>query len=217
MTGIESVADALASAHRGPALVTSCLEDGPRNVKEAYLVQEAVLRRLQPGSRPTAWKVSPARDGSDPLASPVPPAGVLASPAVIRAGERLLLGVECEIAFRFGEAPQAQLTEAQDSLESVAEAFVLMELCITRLRDWSDAAPTGRLADFQAQGAFVLGSGRSDWRAIDCAHQEAQLRIDGRTVTRTWAHMRRETSRDCSHGRSGIARGAECRWRRATS
>jgi 2-keto-4-pentenoate hydratase len=185
MTGIEAIADALASAHRGAPIVAGAPEEGPRNVKEAYLVQEAVLRRLEPGRRPIAWKVSPVRDGSDPLASPVPTAGVLASPATIRVNERVLLGVECEIAFRFGEAPRAQLTEAHDPLESVAEAIVLMELCITRLIDWSGASPVWRLADFQSHGAFVLGSGRADWRAIDYARQEAQLRVDGRTVTRT--------------------------------
>lgn len=185
MTGIEALADALASAHRGAAILGGADDAGPRNVKDAYLVQEAVLQRLEPGQRPVAWKVSPVRDGSDPLASPVPTAGVLASPAIIRANERLLLGVECEIAFRFGEAPRAQMTEAHDPLESIAEAIVLMELCITRLQDWSSASPMWRLADFQSHGAFVLGSGRSDWRAIDYARQEAELRVDGRTVART--------------------------------
>lgn len=185
MIGIEAIADALASAHRGAPIASSSAEDGPRNVKDAYLVQEGVLRRLEPGRRPTAWKVSPVRDGSDPLASPVPPSGVLPSPATIRANERVLLGVECEIAFRFGEAPRAEMTEAHDALDSIAEALVLMELCITRLRDWSEASPMWRLADFQSHGAFVIGSGRTDWHSIDYAHQEAQLRVDGRVVTRT--------------------------------
>jgi 2-keto-4-pentenoate hydratase len=183
--GIEAIADALASAHRGVPIVSGGFGEGPRNVKDAYAVQEAVLRRLEPGKRPTAWKVSPVRDGSDPLASPVPPACVLASPATIRANERVVLGVECEIALRFGETPRAELTEAHDPLDSVSEALVLMELCITRLRDWSDASPMWRLADFQSHGAFILGSGRPDWRGIDYTRQEAQLRIDGRTVTRT--------------------------------
>lgn len=184
MDSIEEIADALAAAHK-QAAVRAGADDGPRNVKDAYLVQEGVLRRLSGGRRPTAWKVSPVRDGSDPLASPVPPACVYASPATMHAGERLLLGVECEIAFRFQSAPRVERTEAHDPLESIGEAVVLMELCETRLANWSEASPMWRLADFQSHGAFIVGSGRSDWRAIDYAHQEAELRIDGRAATRT--------------------------------
>jgi 2-keto-4-pentenoate hydratase len=184
MTGIEAIADALAAAHRGRAIVSGG-DEGPRNVKDAYAVQEAVLRRLAPGQRPTAWKVSPVRDGSDPLASPVPPACVHASGARLRAEERVLLGIECEIAFRFGEAPRVERTEAHDPLDSVAEAVVLMELCETRLADWSEATTMWRLADFQSHGAFIVGSGTSDWRSIDYAKQEAELRIEGRRAART--------------------------------
>jgi 2-keto-4-pentenoate hydratase len=194
MHSIEEIADALAAAHTHAAIRAGA-EDGPRNVKDAYLVQEGVLRRLSGGRRPTAWKVSPVRDGSDPLASPVPPACVHASPATIPAGERLLLGVECEIAFRFERAPRVELTEAHDPLDSIGEALVLMELCETRLANWSEAPPMWRLADFQSHGAFVVGSGRGYWRAIDYAHQEAELRIDGRVATRTvGGHATRDLS-----------------------
>jgi 2-keto-4-pentenoate hydratase len=183
MTGIEAIADALAAAHRGRAIVAGNA-GGPRNVSDAYAVQEAVLRRLAPGKRPTAWKVSPARDGSDPLASPVPLSGVHADSATISMGERVVLGVEAEIAFRFGRTPAVDFTRFDEALESVDEALVLIELCETRLADWPEASPLWRLADFQSHGAFVLGSGTRDWRAIDYARQEAELRIDGRVAAR---------------------------------
>lgn len=180
---IDAMARLLAGAHRGRAIAVEA-NAGPRNVQEAYRVQEAVLRWLAPGSRPTAWKVSPARDGSDPLASPVPPAGVLASPASISAGERIRLGVEAEIAFRFGAAPRVDFAHADDALESVSEALVLLELCETRLADWSVAPELCRLADFQSHGAFVLGTGTRAWRDIDYARQEVEMRINNSIAVR---------------------------------
>jgi 2-keto-4-pentenoate hydratase len=183
MTGVEKMVRALVGAHRGEAVRVGG-DGGPSNVMDAYRVQEAVLRELSPGVRPTAWKVSPAREGADPLASPVPPSGVHRSPAAIPMDERIVLGVECEIAFRLGDTPRVDFAAPDDALESVAEAIVLLELCETRLADWSEASPLWRLADFQSHGAFVLGSGTRDFRSLDYARQEAQLRINGRVVVR---------------------------------
>ena len=183
MTGVEKMVQALCAAHGGEPLRVGP-NGGPRNVMEAYRVQEGVLRGLSEGRRPTAWKVSPVRDGSDPTASPVPAQCVHASPATIDPGERIVLGIECEIAFRFASTPRIDFANAADALESVGEALVLMELCETRIADWSEASPLWRLADFQSHGAFVLGSGTRDWRAIDYPRQEAQLLINGRPVVR---------------------------------
>ena len=183
MGDLAPIIDALAAAHRGRLVRTSHV-DGPANVMEAYQVQDGVLRALSHG-RPTAWKIGPARDGSDPLASPVPAQCVHRSPARIAAGERIVLGVEAEIAFRFGATPRVDFTRFEDALEAVEQALVLIELCETRLADWSEASPLWRLADFQSHGAFVLGSGTPDWRAIDYATQEAELRIDGHVVARS--------------------------------
>jgi 2-keto-4-pentenoate hydratase len=183
MTGVETMVKALCAAHAGAWLSVGA-NGGPRNVMEAYRVQEGVLRELSQGRRPTAWKVSPVRDGSDPLASPVPAQCVHASPARLSTGERIVLGVECEIAFRFASTPPVDQAGGEDALESVGEAIVLMELCESRLSDWAETSPLWRLADFQSHGAFVLGSGTRDWRTIDYARQEAQLHINGRPVVR---------------------------------
>ncbi len=183
MSDIHAIAQALASAHRGKPIVAGA-NDGPINVKDAYAVQDEVLRILAPGRHPVAWKVSPPRGGADPLMSPVPAQGVLSSPATVCAGERIVLGVECEIAFRFAEAPTVDLADAHAPLDGIGEAIVLIELCETRIANWSDASPLWRLADFQSHGAFVLGTGTTEWRALDYARQEAQLRVNGRSVAR---------------------------------
>lgn len=183
VTRIDEMARALRNAWGGAPVRVGGM-DGPSNVLEAYAVQERVLHELSAGRRATAWKVSPVSDGADPVASPVPPQGVHASPATISADERILLGVECEIAFRFGRAPRADFASFDLGLDGVEEALVLIELCETRLADWAEAPALWRVADFQSHGAFVLGSGTRDWRSLDYARQEAQLRVNGRPVAR---------------------------------
>ena len=155
----------------------------PSSVEESYRIQERVLRHLASERRASAWKVSPPRPGAEPLASPVPPARVFASPARICAGNRIVLGVEAEIAFRFGSSPRTDSDSAQVA-EAVSEAVVLIELCETRFSDWNGASALSRLADFQSNGAFVVGTGEQSWQSIDFASQEAMLMVDGSVAAR---------------------------------
>ncbi|HET7731480.1 MAG TPA: fumarylacetoacetate hydrolase family protein [Usitatibacter sp.] len=146
-------------------------ELAPGTVEDAYRVQRDVLRALDGERRPVAWKVSPPKPGAPPQASPVPLAGLHRSPAVL-VPQGIVLGIECEVAFRLGRNG------------AVSEAFALIELCTTRYADWSAADALSRLADFQSHGAFVLGSGTPAWQR-DYAGQRVELRIEGKVVKST--------------------------------
>lgn len=159
----------LLEARAGGKLVDAASEPGPADLGEVYRVQDNVLRALAGGARPGAWKAIPPRPGTEPAASPVPPACVVPSPAK-RAAGRELLGVEAEIAFRLGA-----------DLHPV-EALVLIELCETRLAEWAKASQLWKLADFQSNGALIVGSGTRAWRDIDFAAQTVELLINGRQV-----------------------------------
>lgn len=149
------------------------------DVDEAYWVQEVVLRGLDP-RRPTAWKVSPPRDGVPSYSSPTLARGLKASPAQFSGANRLL-GVEAEVAFRFAHAPRAD--GSRDAVEAaVAEAFVLIELCESRYLNWDAAPALCRVADFQSHGGFALGSGTADWRGIDFSVQAVELSINGKVA-----------------------------------
>lgn len=142
-------------------------EDAPRDAEEAYGIQDLVLQALSGGRRTSAWKAIPPRPGGAQLASPVPPDGLLRSPATARAPSLGFLGVEAEIGFRLGRDLQAE------------EALVLIELCETRLAGWESAPALWKLADFQSHCAFVLGSGTKAWRAIDFSAQPAEVFVNG--------------------------------------
>ena len=177
----EALAARLIEAHRR-AIAFACEPDlAPSSVEEAYRVQEAVLRAIEGDRRPVAWKVSPPRPGVEPLASPVPAAGLRASPARIVERTGVLLGVEAEIAFRLGSDRASRQAVEEPAVE---EAFVLIEVCETRFSNRDQVDALSRLADFQSHGAFVIGSGTRDWRRLDFAKQEVELRLGGRVVKR---------------------------------
>lgn len=179
---LERLARLLIDARTGGSLVRS--DDAPRDATEVYWIQEAVLQALSGGRRASLWKAIPPRAGADPLATPVPPQGILRSPASAAPARRGLLGVEAEIAFRLGEGL------------AVEEALVAIELAETRLADWKGAGAWWKLADFQSHGAFVLGSGTRAWRAIDFAAQSVELLVNGVSKARaTGAHPSGDPSR----------------------
>lgn len=175
---------ALLAAHVHAAPSTCDLAAAPADLDTAYAVQQEVLAALAKELRPTAWKVSPPRAGAAPLASPVPPQGVFASPAVIRPPESGLLGIECEIAFRFLSTPAQGA--GREELARITEAVVLIELCATRFADFDTAPPLARLADFQSHAAFVVGTGIRDWSGLDFAAQPVSLYVHGRSVMETY-------------------------------
>jgi 2-keto-4-pentenoate hydratase len=162
---VERLARLLIEARTVGSLVRS--DDAPRDAAEVYWIQDAVLHAVSGGRRANVWKAIPPRAGAQPLASPVPPQGLLPSPATTRAPKHGLLGVEAEIAFRLGADLKAE------------EALVAIELCETRLADWKGANLWWKLADFQSHGAFVLGDGIKAWRAIDFAAQQVEVLVNG--------------------------------------
>ena len=201
MDDAQRIARLLIDAHRTGGLIDPLVQRGPADVRCAYRAQDLVLQGLSPAGRPAAWKVSPPKTGAEPVVSPVLPEHVLRSPART-AGRRGLLGVEAEIAFRIGENLEPK------------EALVLLELCETRLQDWHSAPTLWKLADFQSNGALVLGSGVRDWRKLDFASQTVELLVNGRQVKRaTGSHPSGDPStlvpRGVLHGaaRGGIRAG----------
>ena len=179
MADVEPLAAFLVEARRigRPAAVDARV--APASVLEAYRVQQHVLDRVAYGRRPIAWKVSPPQPGEEPLASPVPPDGVLQSPARISAGGRTVLGIEAEIAVRFAAPPPVGggIAGARAAAECL---LVLIELCESRIASPAQAPPLWKLADFQSHGAFVLGSGSRDLRT-DFHAQKVEVTIDGRS------------------------------------
>ena len=175
---VEAAAAALLQARRQHGQITASALDGPQNAEQAYAIQERVRAALERG-RATAWKVGTSAAGIEPSAAPIFGFTVLASPACVAAGSFHMLAAEVEIAFRVGHDlppgyPENLLQQAIDSV------IVAIELCDTRLQDFRNASAWWKLADNQSNYGLVLGSGRSDWAALDFSSQVAEFHVNGR-------------------------------------
>ncbi len=155
---------------------------------DTYAVQDAVFKQLWPGERPAAWKVGAPNDKVEPAAAPI--RFVHRSPASVDAQGMQMIGVEAEIAYRFGRAlPMRERPYMDEEVAgAVEEIVVAIELCDTRLAGWKTAPPLWKLADFQSNAALIVGSGTRNLRAIDFARQEVELSFGGKTKQATGAH-----------------------------
>jgi 2-keto-4-pentenoate hydratase len=169
-------------AHGGPRFegLDPALFVAPRDAAGAYAVQQAVAHELGwfASGRASAWKVgAPARDAT-PEATPLPPAGVVESPATLAAGAFTSIGIEGEVAFRLRD-PSGSTDDA------IGEIVVTIEIVAPRFRDLAAMPALLRLADQGVHGALVVGSGIA-WRGpIDWARQVAVVRRNGITVAET--------------------------------
>lgn len=178
---------ALIQAYRRHERLAAAPGAGPSDAEAAYAVQGAVWRTMVGEERSTVWKVGAASLDAEPLAAPMFPRHVAGTPAAFLRKGFFSLGVEAEIAFRFGRDLPARpkpYTRAE-ILDAIAAAYVAMELVDTRLADAQGAGPFWRLADNLLNGGFVLGDELPGWRAVDFAALTAAVRVDGREIAKT--------------------------------
>ncbi len=171
----KDIAGLLLKAHADGAQFSSSDHPSPRDVDEVYHVQDLVYARLANGARPVAWKVGGPGDEAEPTIAPILPRRVLTSPARIAAGDFHVIGVEAEIAFRFVR----DLQDGEDIASAIGDAVAAIELCDSRLADWTSAAPLWKLADNQMNWGLVVGAGTTRWQHVDFKAQRAELWIGG--------------------------------------
>jgi len=159
------------------ALPASCR---PSTLEDAHAIQVATAAHL--GDAIVGWKVGATPDGR--LAR-----GAILRSRLLASGARLaakvvpLLGVECEIAFRFDTdlAPRTR-PYTYDEVAGAVTALPGIEVVDSRFRGYPNAPALDRIADCMSNGAFVTGAPRADWRSVDLSKLDAELTIDGVTI-----------------------------------
>jgi 2-keto-4-pentenoate hydratase len=159
------------------ALPASCR---PSTLDDAHAIQMVTAGLL--GDAIAGWKVAATPDGH--LAR-----GAILRSRLVRSGARLdaqtmpLLGVECEIAFRFDiDCPPRDHAYAYEDVAAAVTALPAIEVIDSRFRGYPSAPFLDRVADCMSNGAFVAGVPRDDWRAFDLARLAADLAFDGTTI-----------------------------------
>jgi 2-keto-4-pentenoate hydratase len=176
---IHRAADLLLAARRDRRPVPGFPEDGrPHTIEEAWSIQDRVVEAL--GGR-GGWKVGAANATSEPGVAPLPASGMHTGTTRLVAAGFNFVGIEAEIAFRFGrDLPRrdADYTTAE-VLSAVESVHPAIEVVDARLTDWRSRPAIEQAADLGNHGAFVLGPANPAARAdIDQTRVTARVLVD---------------------------------------
>lgn len=186
---IQQAGQALARARRDGKRIAS-LPDScrPRSVDDVHAIQDATVAAL--GERVAGWKVSPPIEGRL-VRGVILSSVVFESPAQVAAARMPMLGVECEIAFRFArDLPRRSTDYSYDEVAQAVTAFPAIEIVDTRFTDYAATPLLDRSADCVSNGGFVRGPLQPAWRGRDLRNIEVVLAIDGQEIVRrTGGHV----------------------------
>lgn len=163
------------------------LDTVPADADAAYRIQDRVADALGwfRDARASAWKVGAASADATPVAVPLPPGGVVRSPAHFPAETFHAIGIEAEIAFRFGAALDVETVGGTfDGSRAIGELVVTIEVVDSRIREGAKAPALVKLADAQQHGALVVGDSIA-WRPLDWRALRATVRRNGSVVADT--------------------------------
>ncbi len=188
--GPASIARRFADARRDRTRVPLAdLSGSVTTADEAYDIQEAVAREFGWFAQhpPTAWKTGAPDRAAIPIAAPIPPVLLRGSPAVFVASEFHRIGIEAEIALRFSANvyPDQVAARGFDWTKVVGEMLVGIEIVDSRIDEPAHAPALLKLADFQQNGAYVVGTSVPCTGAIDWAVQRARVLRNGVVVADT--------------------------------
>ena len=171
----------LAARHSGqrPAALPENMR--PRTVGDAYAIQDAVAAKL---GAIGGWKVGAKNASAEPTCAPLPATLILRSPQRFAAGRFAHNAVEAELAFTLSHdlPPRPKPYRVADLEAAVATVHAAIEIVDSRFVDLNGVDALSLLADFQSNGALVVGNGVALPQAFQSSTQQVTLEIDGKRV-----------------------------------
>jgi 2-oxo-3-hexenedioate decarboxylase/2-keto-4-pentenoate hydratase len=171
------------------------LDMRPRDETEGYTVQQALHDLLDRGGLGpiTGHKIgctTPVMQAflgiPGPCAGGVPAATVHESRALVRHGDYIRVGAECEIAVRLGAdlGPDGAPFERDRVARAVDSVLAAMEIVDDRYRDYRTLGVPTLIADDFFNAGCVLGPPIARWQALDLAALRGVTRLNGTEVGR---------------------------------
>jgi 2-keto-4-pentenoate hydratase len=176
MTDIATAARMLLDARTTGAPIASLPTDvQPQTAGEAYAIQDAQIAAL---GGIGGWKVGARAPDAEPNCAPLPRPLVFGSPHAFAPFRFPMHLVEAEIAFTLASdlPPRASAYTIDDVAAAVASVHAAIEILGSRYVDWRAQPPLAQLADFQNNGALVVGEGRATGTRID--QRATTVRVD---------------------------------------
>ncbi|WP_338086085.1 2-keto-4-pentenoate hydratase [Gluconacetobacter azotocaptans] len=160
------------------------LPEGYRVVSaaDAYAVQHETIRAL--GGRIAGWKVGARTPEAEPFAAPILQATLFDDTTVLPPGLCRHIGVEAEIAYRFGRAlpPRDEPYTTAEIRDAIASVHTAIEIVDTRFVTPGSQPALDHLADQQSHGALFVGPAVADWQSLVPLEERVILTIDGKVV-----------------------------------
>jgi 2-keto-4-pentenoate hydratase len=151
----------------------------PADAAAAFAVQHRTLALRSQAIG--GWKVG-AKSLAGPIqGAPLPADRILKSGAVVRCEDYPLLGLELEIAFRFGRVfePSTEPYADEVVLASVTSMLATIEIVSSRFAQWPDVDKLCQLADLQNHGALACGEAVAYTAAFPFATPSLTFTFDG--------------------------------------
>lgn len=129
----------------------------PADASAAYAIQHEILQLS--GARIGGWKIG-AKSSTGPIqGAPLPDVDVYRDGVKLRRGAFSPLGLELEIAFRFGRRFEPAIEPYSEAeVHAGIESFgTTIEIVASRFAEWPNVDKLAQLADLQNNGALVVG------------------------------------------------------------
>ncbi|MFN0043762.1 MAG: 2-keto-4-pentenoate hydratase [Alphaproteobacteria bacterium] len=189
--GVDRIAEAadllVAARHSGAKLPGLPDAIRPRNIEDAYRIQDAVLSRLGEGS--SGWFMACTGAAMQKIHGlPGPYFGRMLASAVFDSPARLVMkgaerwSLEIELVFRMGrDLPSRATPYGVSEVEaSIGAMHPGLELVEGRYDDMTKVDGPTLVADNGTDGLLVLGPAFEDWRALDRTKIDVMLFKNGR-------------------------------------
>jgi 2-keto-4-pentenoate hydratase len=155
-----SLSQRLADARRNRStleLDTLSPEQIPTTAEAAYAIQHEILSAC--GTRVGGWKIG-AKSADGPIqGAPLPDVDLHANGARLSREGFAPLGLELEVAFRFGRSFEPSTTPySEDEVRaSIGSIGATIEIVASRYAAWPNVDKLAQLADLQNHGALIVG------------------------------------------------------------
>jgi len=150
------------------------------SLEEAYFVQDAMARILQPEGF-LDWKVGAPNPDATPLFAPMIRAWVGKDGGTFTGKRYRLRGLEAEIAFKIGKdlLPRATAYTREELIGAIESCHPAIEELESGFTVPANVARFTMFSDLQVHGGFVPGPAVDDWQKIEIAKESVALTIDG--------------------------------------
>jgi 2-keto-4-pentenoate hydratase len=181
-----SLSQLLADARRARStLDTVPQQQLPSDADAAYAIQHEILSACD--ARIDGWKIG-AKSASGPIqGAPLPATDLHAHGARLSQEGFAPLGLELEVAFRFGRRfePSATPYHEDEVLASIGSIGATIEIVASRYAAWPDVDKLAQLADLQNHGALIVGEFTRYREDFPFVAPSLRFEFNGRNVVET--------------------------------